>query len=610
MIPALVMVRFPFVVLFAATLGAQQLTYPEGNTTPRSLTRAEAEYLRRHPLVPSEAVTPPPTGPLHCAAEYEPMDGILLAWEGSTSWQAILRQMAVAITTIGRARAYVVVDTAAEQATVTTTLAGAGADMARVRFLVTPTDTIWIRDYGPRYVYEGDCRVVVDHTYNRPRPADDVLPAAFAAQRRHTFYEHPLIHGGGNYHLDALRRSYCTRLIVNENPTRTETEIHGIWRDYQDVDTTFFTPFPTVVDSTQHLDMWMQVAGDNVVVISDWPANAGSTQDQICDAAAVFMAGRGYVVHRVPARSVSGVHYTYTNVVICNDLLLLPTYTNSTVAPHNQQARNVWAAALPGKTIVQVDCQAIVTSAGVMHCIAMHVPEHRGGTIPTAYLRTHNGGPALTPNAPVEVLFDVDDDEAVTSCDLWLSVNGGASFAFPVAQNLAPTGRYLWTVPDLDAQNARLRIVARDALGNTGHDDSDASFAILGSGCRAGVATFGVGKAGSFGVPTLQTSAAPRLGTTVNLDIAQAWPNTVAVLLLGATRIAVPFDGGTVLASPDVLVPVATLANGSASLGLAIPDLPSLCGGALVVQAWIAGDPGAGGLGLSATAGLELTPGI
>ena len=597
-------------VLLAATLGAQQLSYPEGNTTPRSLTRAEAEYLRDHPLAAPEAVTPPPTGPVHCAAEYEPMDGILLAWEGSASWQAILRQMAVAITTVGQARAYVVVDTASEQTTVTSTLAAAGADMARVRFLVTPTDTIWIRDYGPRYIFEGDCRAIADHTYNRPRPADDTMPAALAAQRRHTFYEHPLIHGGGNYHLDALRRSYCTRLINNENPTRSEAQIRQIWLDYQDVDTTFFTPFPTSVDSTQHLDMWMQVAGDDVVMISDWPANAGSTQDQICDAAAVFMAGRGYTVHRVPARSVSGVHYTYTNVVMCNDLLLLPTYSNSSVAPHNAEARTAWAAALPGKTIVQVDCQAIVTSAGVMHCIAMHVPRHRGGVSPTAYLRTHNGGPALTPNATVEVLFNVDDDEAPTSCDLWLSANGGASFAFPLAMNLPPTGRYLWTVPDLAVANARLRVVARDAQGRLGHDDSDASFTISGTGCRASVTAFGVGKAGSFGVPTLVASALPRLGATVNVDLAQAWRNTVAVLLAGGTRVSFPFDGGTVLASPDLLLPVATDAGGAASVPLTVPDLASLCDGRLVLQAWVAGDPGAGGLGLSASAGLELTLGL
>lgn len=594
----------------ATALGAQQLSYPEGAEIPRSLTPAEAAYLRRFPLQAPLAVTPPPTGPVHCVAEYEPMDGILLAWEGSGSWQLILQRMAVAITTVGQARAYVVVDSTSEQAGVASTLATAGADMARVRFLVTPTDTIWIRDYGPRYVYEGDCRAIVDHTYNRPRPNDDRLPATFAAQQRHTFYEHPLIHGGGNYHLDALRQSYCTRLINNENPTRTEAQIGQIWFDYQNVDTTFFTPFPTSVDLTQHLDMWMQVAGDNVVVISDWPFNPGSTQDQICDSAALFMAGRGYTVHRVPARSVGGVHYTFTNVVICNDLLLLPTYTNASVVAHNLEARNAWAAALPGKTIVQVDCQAIVTSAGVMHCIAMHVPQHRGGRNPTAYLRTPNGGEQLAPNTTVEVLFNVDDDDAVASCDLWLSMNGGASFPLAIAHNLAPTGRYQWTVPDLAAANARLRVVVRDGQGNLGRDDSDADFSITGTRCRARSVSFGAGKAGGFGVPTLGASAPPRLGTTVYLDVALAWPNAAAVLLVGAARTSIPFDGGLVRARPDVLVPFAITAAGTARLPLVVPDLPSLCAGALALQAWIAGDPGALGLGFAASPGLELSPGI
>ena len=230
-----------------------------------------------------------------------------------------------------------------------------------MHFVIATTDSIWMRDYGPRYVYQGDVRSVIDHTYNRPRPWDNQFPSFFAGHRGQPLYEHTLTHGGGNFHLDALGDSYMTRLINNENPGMTEQQIHGVFEDYQNLDTTFFNPFPTNVDATQHIDMWMQVFDDDKVMISDWPTQPGSTQDQICDSAASTMAGLGYTVFRIPAIQASGTHYTYTNVVMCNDLVIVPSYTHIAVSGYNSQARNTWVNACPGKTVVQVNSEPIVT---------------------------------------------------------------------------------------------------------------------------------------------------------------------------------------------------------------------------------------------------------
>ena len=55
-------------VLVAPAL-AQEV--PEGTPLPRNLTPAEAALLARNPIVSTKMVTPPPVGPIHCAAEYE-----------------------------------------------------------------------------------------------------------------------------------------------------------------------------------------------------------------------------------------------------------------------------------------------------------------------------------------------------------------------------------------------------------------------------------------------------------------------------------------------------------------------------------------------------------
>lgn len=466
-----------------------ELIFPPNAEIPRFLTPNEIEYLKTHPQIPRpRAVTSPPTGPVHCAAEYEPMDGLLFGWQSFTS---NLTSLIDYVTNEGAANAYVVVDGASEQSTVTTTLTNAGANMSRVKFITTSLNTVWIRDYGPRYIFEGNCRAAVDHDYNRPRPLDEVFPTTFANYKHHAYYEHQIIHGGGNYHLDALNRAYCTRLVVNENVGfLTELQIHDIWQSFLNVDTHFFDPFPTSVDLTQHLDMWMQIIADDRVVISDWPNNVGSTQDVICDNAATFMQSRGYTVYRTPARSISGVHYTYTNMVMCNNAVLLPMYSNANMTTHNTQAFNTMVTALSGtgKSVYQIpNCDSLASSAGVIHCIVMHVPQHRGapgpngGLSPTIYLKTLRGPQTLTPGTNVDIRWISDDDVSVSSVDILLSVDGGATYSTTLASATADDGLFTWTVPNLCTDRARIRVVARDGVGNTGLDQSSANLDINGS---------------------------------------------------------------------------------------------------------------------------------
>ena len=469
--------------LGVAAAAAQASTYPEGILTPRNLTPEESAWIAKHPIraTPLRA-TAPPEGPVTPTAEYEPMEAILLAYEGSSSWLSILRQMAVAITTLGDADVWIYADTTNERNSIQSALTAAEADMSRVNILVKTTDTIWIRDYGPQYIREGGVRAAVDHTYNRPRPADNTVPAHYAAARGHLYYDLPLVHGGGNYQLSLEEGGHATTLIQNENPGLTGAQIIGLWQEYWGLVTSLESAFPTSVDSTQHIDMWMQMCSDTSVVISDWPAQSGTIQDQICDAAAADFASRGFTVTRVPARSVNGTHYTYTNVVICNDIVLVPTYTNTTIvaAGYNAQALTAWQSVFPGKTIIAINCQAIVTSAGVMHCITKHIPANLNGPVPTAYMLAPNAGGSYAPGERVTVRWISDDDLAVSGVEVKLSTDAGQTWE-SLATGLPRNGSYQWSVPDVFATDALLRVVARDAQGNAGRDDSDLPFAITGT---------------------------------------------------------------------------------------------------------------------------------
>jgi len=452
-------------------------SYPEGADIPRNLTVEEIRFIERNPITAPRGITSPPSGPVHCVAEYEPMDGILLAWEG---YSDIVAEMAARITTTGEADAIVVIDQSNEESQALSQIASYGGDTSRVQFIYRSIDTVWIRDYGPRYIYEGDCRAIVDHTYNRPRPNDNALNGYVAETLGHALYELPLVHGGGNFHLNASDEGWATELIENENSGMSSAEIRGYWQDYQNLNVTITDAFPTSVDSTQHIDMWMCWASDTTCVVSDWPNNSGSTQDQICDSVALSLQAQGYTVVRIPARSVSWTHYTYANSVICNDLVLVPSYTNASVSQHNAEAIAAWQQACPDKTIVSIPCQSIVTSAGVMHCICMHVPAHLGGENPTVYLQSPNGGVVYQPNQSVPISWISDDDEDVLHVDIDFSVNGGNSWE-SVASSTADDGYFVWQVPDVSTSSGVIRITAIDAQNNSGADSGDGFFSINGT---------------------------------------------------------------------------------------------------------------------------------
>ncbi|MGJ8636529.1 MAG: agmatine deiminase family protein [Phycisphaerales bacterium] len=473
---------------------AQVLEYPEGAEIPRSMTAAEEALTQENPIQAVQSRGAAPAGLVRTPGEYEAAEGIIMAWEGSSSWKNILAQMTREITTTGNAKAFIFVDTASELSSASSQVAAQGADMSRVQFEIKTTDTIWARDYGPRYIFlgsqpdgTGGVRAIVDHTYNRPRPNDNSLPSYWASERDEPYFLIPLVHGGGNYHLETGSPAgigHATRLINNENPGLSQSEIVQLWQEYQNLDTMLYDPYPTFVDSTQHIDMWMIVLDDDKVMISEWVNEPTASWSITSNNAAADFANRGFEVFRVPAVRSGGTHYTFTNAVICNDLVLVPLYTNGTASQFNDDALAVWQAAYPGKTIVQINCQSLVTSAGVMHCIVKHVPAPANGDAPGVYMTSQNDGPTIDPGDLVQTTWLFDSLDGVTDADLLLSTDGGSSFPTVLSAGFdATAGLVEWNAPDVGTTDARLRLVIRDSDGDSSFDDSDQSFTITGSAC-------------------------------------------------------------------------------------------------------------------------------
>lgn len=348
-----------------ATIRDDVPTPPRG-FLPEERARWVLPDLSRMPLAP-------PTGPVDTPAEYERNDGLMIRWG---SQNALLTEMAVPITT-GEPdmTLHIVVADSNMQASASSTLQSAGANLSRVNFIIAPTNSVWMRDYGPRFVSDAGRRSIVDHVYNRPRPLDDALPGVVSNLWSEPKFDIPLSHGGGNFHLFDNGVAFMTTLIQNENPALSAQQIRDHYLQYQGLDLTLVPPLPASFDSTQHIDMWMLPAGRKRVILSQYPNTGGvyTTPRQVTEDVATQLGGQGYTVFRTPGwRGSNGAHYTYANSVILNRNVLLCRFTG--FETENAQALATFQQAFPNRNIVQVDCSGIITLAGAIHCIVMHVP--------------------------------------------------------------------------------------------------------------------------------------------------------------------------------------------------------------------------------------------
>lgn len=341
---------------------------------PRYATPEEQKILQERRLLRAlepRKVAPrvAPSGMVWTPGDYEPLDGVLLAWE--PFFQSLLTEFIVGLSDPNSdSTAYVVVDSNTEQTNVYNTLAAANADMNNVEFLVYTTDSVWIRDYGPRYFYHDGDLTIMDHNYNRPRPLDDAFPSWLGTYWSETVYELDdlnLEHGGGNFLVVSDGNAFVCSGILDENPGYSKNDIVQIFADYHNVNVTIYSSLPPSVDPTGHIDMWLMPLSDNDILVSKF--SDGAPGDPCTEVAVADLEARGYTVWRTPAWVSDSTHYTYTNAAIVNNRVFIPKYNDS----NDAIALSVFQQAMPDHEIIQVDCSSIIPYAGAVHCIMEHI---------------------------------------------------------------------------------------------------------------------------------------------------------------------------------------------------------------------------------------------
>ena len=394
---------------------------------PHNLTETEKRLVADFQFT-SPRFTPPPSGPVRAAAEWEEVEYLLVTW--NPSYPNILRQIVQA----GVQECKVIITTQ-NQASVSNYLTTNGVDITNVIFLNVPWNSIWIRDYAGNTIYSDDVGelALTDWIYNRPRPSDDVMPAAHAAQVGIPLYTtnsgtNDLVNTGGNYMSDGLGNAFASKLILDENAAgnpygvsvKTEAQIDGIMQEYMGINR--FVKMNTLpYDQIHHIDMHMKLLDEETILVSKYPpgvADGPQIEANIQYVLDNFQSpfGTPYDIEWIDAPPSTSGHYpdtngpynTFSNSVFVNKTILVPTYRASVDAP----ALAKYQEMLPGYNVVGIDVdnpgENLINSLGAIHCIThtigvadplwiVHQPideANAGSTVTIEAMIKHNSGVA------------------------------------------------------------------------------------------------------------------------------------------------------------------------------------------------------------------------
>jgi agmatine/peptidylarginine deiminase len=240
---------------------------------------------------------------------------------------------------------YVVVSSA-NQSSCASALSSNGVNMANVRYVNAATDTYWIRDYGPWYVFGGENGTqmqIADFTYNRPRPNDDAIPSAIASYLGIPVYDIPVTHTGGNIMTDGQGKAMSTELVLDENSSLTQTQINTMFADYLGVTDyqLYEDPNNTYID---HIDCWGKLLDVDKVLIRSVPASHAqyaAIEAVVADWQGMTSSyGTPYQIYRVYTPN----DEPYTNSYFLNGKIFVPLMNTA----NDAAALQVYQNAMPG----------------------------------------------------------------------------------------------------------------------------------------------------------------------------------------------------------------------------------------------------------------------
>lgn len=267
--------------------------------------------------------------------------------------------------------------------------------LRRVFFHHLPTNECWTRDHGPAFVLRrrrGRTQAaIVDWGYNAwggkypPYDADDAVPTRIAeALRLPVFHPGIVMEGGAVDFNGAGTVLTTTSCLLNKNRNRglSKQRIEKYLRDYYGQKHVVWLGAGIEGDDTDgHIDDLARFLDERTIAIGIETSRRDPNYAILRKARRALdhardQDGRPFAIVELPmpkpiAYERQRVPATYMNFYFANGALLVPTFGQPA---RDRKAIAILQRHLPKRTVIGVDCRALIWGLGAIHCVTQQQP--------------------------------------------------------------------------------------------------------------------------------------------------------------------------------------------------------------------------------------------
>ena len=325
------------------------------------------------------------------SGEFEPQRAMLLSISDlQPHHHGVLKELISK--TAGRLPVVILVNDKEQLKTAVELAESTGTNLSDVSFYVFKLDTIWLRDFGPRFLETESKPESIDFYYDGTRPLDDQFPNKWGefAGVKNTTVEWTL--QGGNLISNGEGLAFTSTRFFEDNrvqfpfqsrPGNVEYERRKLvvdsFKKETNIDRLLFLR-PLNPEATKHVDMLTTFLAPNHMLVARLDSRVDPVNARILDENARFLQtvkvnGRPMRVDRIDIPPRQDKYWSpYTNVIFANDLVLIPTYKSDSPALVSR-AIQTYRRLLPGKQIDTIDMTSMKKLEGALHCLSINVPE-------------------------------------------------------------------------------------------------------------------------------------------------------------------------------------------------------------------------------------------
>ena len=262
-----------------------------------------------------------------------------------------------------------------------------GKDYPHIRFLNSNLDTIWLRDFGPRLIEtENNTAMVLDFFYDAVREQDDLFPEGWANLTGVPRNLVPWSLQGGNLLANGRGLAIATTRLFEDNRLsrpgkdylQDEAYVKQQFMQFCNIkELTLLKPLEQ--ELTRHVDMFATFLAKDLVLVAQLDPKFDLQNARILDDNAMLLSrvnvdGQPLRVERVwiPPRRIQ--HWsTYTNIILTDRLVLIPTYQSDPPA-YLREAIKTYRRLLPKHSVKTIDMTSMDKLGGSLHCLSCPIP--------------------------------------------------------------------------------------------------------------------------------------------------------------------------------------------------------------------------------------------